>query len=103
MKNINSCKRYLLDTACKLLCLRRGLSVNFFIFPDQTGTATSSPTDLAPFPTIINVMLWMKKEAYEESTIKATAKNLQEATQLIENGFEYVTEMDRTKLFRKRK
>jgi len=48
-------------------------------------------------------MLWMKKEAYEESTIKATAKNLQEATQLIENGFEYVTEMDRTKLFRKRK
>jgi integrase len=32
-----------------------------------------------------------------------TASNLQEASQLIENGFEYVTEMDGLKLFRKRK
>ncbi len=32
-----------------------------------------------------------------------TANNIQEATQLIENGFEYVTEMDGTKIFRKRK
>jgi integrase len=31
------------------------------------------------------------------------AKNVNEATQLIENGFEYVTEMDELKLFRKRK
>jgi len=48
----------------------------FFIFPDQTGTATSSPDVLTPSPAIINVMLWMKKEAYEDSTIKATAKRL---------------------------
>jgi integrase len=32
-----------------------------------------------------------------------TASNIREATQLIENGFEYVTEMDGLKLFRKRK
>ena len=32
-----------------------------------------------------------------------TAKDLKEATQLIEAGFEYITEMDGTKLFRKRK
>jgi len=32
-----------------------------------------------------------------------TAKDVEEATQLIENGFEYVTEIDGTKLFRKRK
>jgi integrase len=33
----------------------------------------------------------------------SVAKNVNEATQLIENGFEYVTEMDGVKLFRKRK
>jgi len=38
----------------------------------------------------------------EEYTCK-TATNLKEATQLIENGFEYITEMDDIKLFRKRK
>jgi integrase len=38
----------------------------------------------------------------EEYTCK-TAKTIQEATQLIENGFQYVTEIDETKLFRKRK
>jgi len=32
-----------------------------------------------------------------------TAKNLKEATELIEAGFEYVTEIERYKLFRKRK
>jgi integrase len=32
-----------------------------------------------------------------------TATNITEATQLVENGFEYITEMDGTKLFRKRK
>ena len=31
------------------------------------------------------------------------ARTIKEATQLIEGGFEYVTEMDGTKLFRKRK
>jgi hypothetical protein len=31
------------------------------------------------------------------------ASNITEATQLIESGFEYVTEMDGLKLFRKRK
>jgi hypothetical protein len=32
-----------------------------------------------------------------------TTKDVKEATQLIENGFEYITEIDGTKLFRKRK
>ena len=31
------------------------------------------------------------------------AKNIEEATELVENGFEYVTEMESIKLFRKRK
>jgi len=38
----------------------------------------------------------------DEYTCK-TATNIKEATNLIENGFEYVTEIDGTKLFRKRK
>jgi len=38
----------------------------------------------------------------EEYTCK-TATNIKEATQLIENGFEYITEMDGMKIFRKRK
>jgi integrase len=38
----------------------------------------------------------------EEYTCK-TASTIQEATQLIENGFQYVTEIDGTKLFKKRK
>ena len=38
----------------------------------------------------------------EEYTVKATS-TLNEATQLLEQGFEYVTEMDGVKLFRKRK
>jgi integrase len=32
-----------------------------------------------------------------------TATNIKEATQLIDNGFEYITEMNGQKLFRKRK
>jgi len=36
----------------------------------------SSPTILTSSPTVIKTMLWMKKEAYEETTIKATAKRL---------------------------
>ena len=42
----------------------------------KAGTATSSPDDLTASPTIINVMLWMKKQPYEDTTIKATAKRL---------------------------
>jgi len=38
----------------------------------------------------------------EEYTCK-TANNVKEATELIENGFQYVTEMDGLRLFRKRK
>jgi hypothetical protein len=38
----------------------------------------------------------------EEYTCKV-AKSLEEASKLIEAGFEYVTEMDRIKIFRKRK
>ena len=38
----------------------------------------------------------------EEWTCKV-AKTVEEASDLIENGFEYVTEMDSVKLFRKRK
>ena len=38
----------------------------------------------------------------DEWTCKA-AKTINEATQLIEAGFEYVTEIDETKLFKKKK
>jgi len=38
----------------------------------------------------------------EEYTVK-TASNVKEATDLIEHGFQYVTEIDGTKLFKKRK
>jgi hypothetical protein len=40
----------------------------------KAGTATSSPTDKTASQSIniVNVMLWMKKNAYEESTIKKT-------------------------------
>ena len=49
------------------------------IFPNQTGTATSSPVDRTASPTdmnIVNVMLWMKRNAYQESTIAKVAKLL---------------------------
>lgn len=42
------------------------------------------------------------KEESDEYICKV-AKNLDEAKELIELGFEYVTEMDGVKLFRKRK
>lgn len=42
-------------------------------------------------------------ELENEEYHSATAKNLEEAKQLIESGFEYVTDMDGVKLFRKRK
>jgi hypothetical protein len=38
----------------------------------------------------------------DEWTVK-TANNIKEATALIEAGFEYITEIDGMKLFRKRK
>ena len=38
-----------------------------------------------------------------DNYICKTASNLAEASQLIEAGFEYVTEMENYKLFRKRK
>ncbi len=38
----------------------------------------------------------------EEYTVK-TASNIKEATDLIEHGFQYVTEMGNIKIFRKRK
>jgi hypothetical protein len=51
----------------------------FFIFPYQTGTATSSPAETTTSQSnmnIVNVMLWMKRNAYEESTIEKVAKLL---------------------------
>jgi hypothetical protein len=38
----------------------------------------------------------------EEFTVRA-AKTVEEATQLIESGFEYICEVEEVKLFRKRK
>jgi len=57
-------------------CVEGVCPSQFVIFPDQTGTATSSPDIKTPSPNIINVMLWMKRNAYADSTIKATAKRL---------------------------
>ena len=55
---------------------------DFVIFPNQTGTATSSPVkELSSH--LINtteVALWMKKNAYEPSTIKETVKRLRNLT-----------------------
>jgi hypothetical protein len=42
------------------------------------------------------------KSGDEEFTVR-TAKTLEEAKQLLEVGFEYVTEVEGVKLFRKRK
>ena len=39
----------------------------------------------------------------EDNYTCKVAKKIEEASQLIESGFEYVTEMDRLKIFRKRK
>jgi hypothetical protein len=39
----------------------------------------------------------------EDEWTARTAKTLEEATKLIEAGFEYVTDMDSIKIFRKRK
>jgi hypothetical protein len=44
----------------------------------KAGTATSSPikTTASRIINVVNVMLWIKKNAYEETTIKETAKRL---------------------------
>jgi integrase len=53
---------------------------------------------------IKNTMRYVQLIDFEhEEFISAVARNLQEACQLIEAGFEYVTEIDGAKLFRKRK
>jgi len=44
-------------------------------------------------------MVQFKKEEY----ISATASTIEDAQKLVESGFEYVTEIDGVKLFRKRK
>jgi integrase len=51
----------------------------FLIRINQTGTATSSPTVTTTSQSdmnIANTMLWMKKEAYEDTTIRKVAKLL---------------------------
>jgi len=51
----------------------------FVIFPGQTGTATSSPvynTASQSNMNIVNTMLWMKRNAYQESTVTKVAKLL---------------------------
>jgi len=51
-----------------------------------------------------NTMRYVQLINFEEDEFtSAVAKNLQEACQLIEAGFEYVTEIDDAKLFRKRR
>jgi len=69
-------KREKMVTHENRFCLEGVCPSQFFIFPGQTGTATSSPDIKTPSPNIINVMLWMKRNAYADSTIKATAKRL---------------------------
>jgi hypothetical protein len=44
-------------------------------------------------------MVQFKNEEY----LSATATSIEESKRLIESGFEYVTELDGVKLFRKRK
>ncbi len=57
---------------------------------------------------ILNTMIYINIEravfTQTDNTYTCkTAKTIEEATQLIENGFEYITEMDGLKIFRKRK
>jgi integrase len=58
--------------------------------------------------TILSTMIYINIEqaiflAQNDEYYSATAKTIQEAQKLIETGFEYVTEIDGTKLFKKRK
>ena len=60
-------------------CVEGVCPSQFFIFPGQTGTATSSPvysTASQSNMNIFNTMLWMKRNAYQESTIAKVAKLL---------------------------
>lgn len=52
-----------------------------------------------------NTLVYTHLVSFDESEgyTCRVAKNLNEASVLIEGGFEYVTEMDGVKLFRKRK
>ena len=52
-----------------------------------------------------NVLLYVQlaDNVTSDEFVCAIAKSIQEAAKLIEDGFEYVTEMDSCKLFRKRK
>lgn len=57
---------------------------------------------------IVSTMTYINLESaiylqQNDEWVCKTAKDLTEATQLIENGFEYITEMDGIKLFRKRR
>jgi integrase len=53
--------------------------------------------------TLIYVHLANGLLSYSEEYHSATARTIDEARKLIESGFEYVTELDRVKLFKKRK
>ncbi len=51
-----------------------------------------------------NTMRYIQLIGFEDDEFtSAVARTLQEACQLVEAGFEYVTEIDGAKLFRKRK
>jgi hypothetical protein len=52
--------------------------------------------------TVFNVLWQLKKDSYAEDEFDtATATTLQEACKLINVGYEYVTEMEGIKIFRK--
>jgi hypothetical protein len=65
----------------------RGLSViQFFIFPDQTGTATSSPIELTTSQSELNIpstMIWMQRNAYEESTNVSVRERMMDLTEAV--------------------
>ena len=52
-------------------CLEGVCPSQFFIFPGQTGTATSSPVDRTTSQSnmnIVNTMLWMKNTTNQDNT-----------------------------------
>ena len=51
-----------------------------------------------------NTLIYIDLAEFEnEEYVCKVAKTIEEATELVESGFEYITEMDGLKLFRKRK
>lgn len=53
---------------------------------------------------IKNTLIYTQLVTFEDDDyLCKAATNIKEATQLIEAGYEYITEMDKIKLFRKRK